>query len=663
MSKPHRKSLLILAVAIAILLLGAGAQAAGVIKVTSVSLGSKLLTLDPRLGTYQMKATVKPANATYQNKTWSSSSPDIVSVDQNGLLTLNREGSAIITVSMVRGDKKATCRVTVKNLPIQNVSVSPASAKMQVGDTRALRAVFSPANTGDDRTVSWEVLPGGEEIVSVSESGAVKALRKGSATVQATSAAGGKTAVSKITVSDVPVSSVAFGKSVITIDEGEEYPASVTVKPANASYQPKTYSSASAIVEIDENGVIHGLTPGITTVTVSCGGKKGTAQVCVRGREVVVTISAAGDVILGGDPRNNSKAIQQSALHKPETASVWQQKDAEGNLLYAYPSYATPKYSSLADFDNLISENGYDYPFKNVASYFQNDDFSVINLEGTLTSPRKGASKTFIFRGRGGYAKILADAGIEFCSFANNHTYDFLASGASSTVSNLKQYGIGNCRQSTTGTYTIKTKLKNLKVGVCGYQTPATSGSVKSRVKHLRKTCDIVIVNFHWCDTKEWATYPAPSVPKKNRSLAHAAIDAGADLVLGHHRHVLSGLEMYKGKLIAYDLSNFIVGIKHKNKFLNGSTRTANGLLATDTAVLQVQLAWNEAGFLETRQVGIVPCTVSTCEDLYPTDNLMGNKNAPISRWQPAPLTGEEAERLMGAMRAMSPGVDIERID
>lgn len=198
---------------------------------------------------------------------------------------------------------------------------------------------------------------------------------------------------------------------------------------------------------------------------------------------------------------------------------------------------------------------GADYFFQNVRSIFQKDDLSIVNMEGTLTDETAREAKTFAFKAPAKYAAILSGSSIEAANLANNHSHDYGKKSYTDTISALDDAGIASFGYNRVKIF----KVKGIKVGVTGIYELADhqkrASQVKKNIKALKKAgAQIIIVNFHWGIEKQYT-------PDENqKALAHLAIDEGADLVIGHHPHVLEGIEKYNGKYICYSLGNFCFG-------------------------------------------------------------------------------------------------------
>lgn len=269
------------------------------------------------------------------------------------------------------------------------------------------------------------------------------------------------------------------------------------------------------------------------------------------------------------------------------------------------------KTSKANRFDTVLNEKGgdYGYFFKNVKHIFEMDDLTIVNLETPLTNATTKAVKQFAFKGRPEYTQILKQGSIEAVNLANNHTYDYLEQGMKDTISHLKSANInyfGNGAKSITD-------IKGIKVANLGYKGWSNANSVKNGIKNdiaaMRKTADLVIVTFHWGD--EGVNYPN----NIQKDLGRFAIDQGADLVLGHHPHVIQGIEEYKGKPIVYSLGNFSFG---------GNRNPSD----KDTFIFQQNFIFNENKEIVSAQFNVIPCTVSSVNyrnDYAPTPQVGAN--------------------------------------
>ena len=255
------------------------------------------------------------------------------------------------------------------------------------------------------------------------------------------------------------------------------------------------------------------------------------------------------------------------------------------------------------------------YFFQNVKDIFTADDLTVANMEGTLTTSNDRQQKTFAFKGNPSYTEILTQGGVEATNLANNHSHDYGDQSYEDTIQYLEADGI------TTFGYdrTAVMDVKGIKVGLIGiYELKDGLGRQQQVIDTIREVKDqgaqVIIVSFHWGTEKS-------NIPDDiQKTLAHLAIDQGADLVVGHHPHVLQGIEKYQGKNIVYSLGNFCFG---GNK--NPSDK--------DTMIFQQTFTVENGELVEDDVTNIIPCSLSS-ESGY-------------NNYQPMVLEGSEKERVL----------------
>jgi poly-gamma-glutamate synthesis protein (capsule biosynthesis protein) len=251
-------------------------------------------------------------------------------------------------------------------------------------------------------------------------------------------------------------------------------------------------------------------------------------------------------------------------------------------------------------FAGVVAEQDYAYFLENVEPIFSKDDYTVVNLETVLTkSTKKRQNRSFIFRGDPEYAKILTLGSVEAVTIANNHANDFLEKGKEDTKKALDEEGIAYFGYDREFYKTIK----GIKFGFIGLtEWDYTASQVTEKVKKAAKRCDMLIVEFHWGYEYQYS----PS--KTQQTYGRAAVDAGADLVVGQHPHVLGETEEYEGVNIVYSLGNFCYG-GHSNP------------KDKDTAIFQQEFI-NENGVITLGESKLIPCklsSVSWANDYRPT--------------------------------------------
>ncbi len=226
--------------------------------------------------------------------------------------------------------------------------------------------------------------------------------------------------------------------------------------------------------------------------------------------------------------------------------------------------------------EEIMLKNGYDYPFKHTRHLLSNADIIIGNLEGPLTNRETAEinDKQYLFRSPPqAVSPALHRAGFNAMNLANNHILDYGINGMSDTIESLDQFGITsigvgqNLGEARAGRI-IRTAQGD--VALLGYSLtfpesfwatdsqPGTAFGHRKQIvediQRLSQQADYVVVSFHW--GREKTEILRPYQPR----LARAAVDAGADVVLGHHPHILQAVEKYKQGLIIYSLGNYVFG-------------------------------------------------------------------------------------------------------
>ncbi|MBR1456491.1 MAG: CapA family protein [Oscillospiraceae bacterium] len=269
---------------------------------------------------------------------------------------------------------------------------------------------------------------------------------------------------------------------------------------------------------------------------------------------------------------------------------------------------ATNQYKDGTPYSYAARMNGdYAYPFSNTVQYFENDDFTISNLECTLSDNKLSSTEQFYFRAPTAYAQILTAGGVDFVTTANNHMLDFGQKGLDDTWAALDEYGIPYGKEDEAQ---IVTTDSGLQIGVyCAYNKlhPDKDKAVAA-VRQLREAgAEYVICAFHWGVE---LVYLYEHLNPDQIEVAHACIDAGADLIYGTHTHNLQPLEEYNGGIILYSMGNWSFG---------GHTAPTD----RDTAIVQVQVRRDEEGQISNDGYTIIPCCVSSrpVKEGYTGDN------------------------------------------
>ena len=294
--------------------------------------------------------------------------------------------------------------------------------------------------------------------------------------------------------------------------------------------------------------------------------------------KVSLTISAAGDCTLGTDE----------------------------NFYYA---------TSLPAKYEAVQDPG--YFFQKVLPVFSKDDLTIVNMEGTLTQETAREAKLYAFKGDEEYTQILTEGSVEAANLANNHSHDYGEKSYTDTIQALEDAGI------TTFGYdrTAVMDIKGIKVGLLGtYELADHMGCEEEMIENIQSLqeqgAQIIIASFHWGIERE-------NIPNEIQvDLAHSAIDHGADLVLGHHPHVLQGIETYKGKNIVYSLGNFCFG---------GNS----GPNDMDAMIFQQTFTLEDGELTEDNVTNVIPVKIS------------GSWAQGVNDYQPTPVEGELGEAII----------------
>lgn len=280
------------------------------------------------------------------------------------------------------------------------------------------------------------------------------------------------------------------------------------------------------------------------------------------------------------------------------------------------------------DYDtslNAYYENyGADYFLQNVKDIFSTDDLTIANFEGTLTDSDEREDKTFAFKAPASYASILTGGSVEAVNTANNHSHDYGEQSFNDTLAALDDAGIVHFGYDETAVMDVK----GIKVGLVGiyelYDHLEREQQLKDNIAKVKADgAQLIVVIFHWGNETE-------TIPDSNQTtLGRIAIDEGADLVCGHHPHVLQGIETYKDRNIVYSLGNFCFG---------GNSSPSD----MDTMIYQQTFTIDADGVKKDNVTNIIPCSISSAAyDGY-------------NNYQPTPAEGDEATRILGKINERS---------
>ena len=278
-------------------------------------------------------------------------------------------------------------------------------------------------------------------------------------------------------------------------------------------------------------------------------------------------------------------------------------------------------------FNNVIGTD-YGFPYRNVLQYFANDDCTFVNFEGVLAEKGVGIAqdKRFRFRGPLAYTQILTGSSVEAVNLANNHSFDYGPEGLTSTKNALDGAGVAYAEHQGS---TVITTDRGLKIGLYAINFFLDETDLKKEIAAMRAdSVDIIVVSLHKGDEGYY------SVTSDQERIARFAIDAGADIVWGHHPHVLQRIEQYNGGIIMYSLGNFSFGGNRNPK-------------DKDTAVVQVNVIREKDGTVSLGDMNIIPCRLSS----------VANHN----NYQPTPFEvgSEEYNRVLAKLDGSFDGPDV----
>lgn len=275
-----------------------------------------------------------------------------------------------------------------------------------------------------------------------------------------------------------------------------------------------------------------------------------------------------------------------------------------------------------------------DYPFARVRPWLLNDDLSVVNFECTLTDAVSAADKQWKFKGPARYASIFPAGSVEAVGLSNNHSHDYLQAGFDDTAANFGRACVPVFYQNRPYVTHLQ-GVETVLIGDCtvvGENTTRIGRAperVLGEIRRYKRPGNIVIVVMHW--GSELDAVPRPW----QQALGRKFIDAGADAVVGHHPHVVQGIERYRGRYIAYSLGNFAFGgnslARHPETFLLRLRFRARG---GKTAALPAS---------------IVPC--------WTTSSRVRAGSVLRNDYQPKPVFGATADQTAALVLARSAGL------
>lgn len=291
------------------------------------------------------------------------------------------------------------------------------------------------------------------------------------------------------------------------------------------------------------------------------------------------------------------------------------------NSFGTYPE--APKH---LQFDYVFEKNKGDnqYVYKNSLPWFRSDDYTVINAESAFTTKTKAQDKLWRIKSHPKYAAFLPASGIEAANLANNYTMDYFEAGYRDTLKAFKKQDVAVFNE---GMPLIE-QINDIETVFLGYDYRYRKSddsylkNIVRDVKKYKRKDNLVIVNMHW--GIEYMETPAFYQTKFGR----AALDAGADIIIGHHPHRLQSVEKYKGKYIVYSMGDYAFGADPTLK-------------SRQTAIFRLKFA-KEGGAVVMKGLRIAPVLENS------------NGSEAENNYQPLPVFGEKAREIVKELTRIS---------
>ena len=330
------------------------------ILVSKIELVSDTISVDTNgKGNVEIKS-ILPDNASYKRVSYYSSDENIAVVDSSGNVLGKKEGTAIITVMASDGSGvKAECRVTVKDVKVTGISLSDSSASIVVGSSKQLSVKEIKPSNATNKSVRWS--SSDTSIVSVDQSGLIKGVKEGEATISVISNDGSniKTSI-KVVVSKIAVTGVKLDHMKAITEVGDKTTIKATVSPSNATYKSVKWSSSNtSIATVSSSGVVTGKGQGKATLKAVADGKS---------VSIPIYVTKAGDKLYAID-------VQDSDVTNGDCL-LFQSRDSSGKKIYGLVDTGyTSKYSRLVSYLNDMGILNLDFV---LISHFHSDHYGAL---------------------------------------------------------------------------------------------------------------------------------------------------------------------------------------------------------------------------------------------------------------------------------------------
>ena len=315
----------------------------------------------------------------------------------------------------------------------------------------------------------------------------------------------------------------------------------------------------------------------------------------------VLLIASAGAFALDSTPKMSPTPIPAASGYAPA---------GEDTLLLSFIGDVSigdifSNRNSSKGYHGTVAQKGAQWPFSLVKNVLETDDMTVANLEVVLTDRTDHVDKRVPLVAAPKQVQVLKHSGIDVLNTMNNHAFDFFEAGYRDTMATLNAAGIPHFgsvfnRKGEDMDLSYVYEAKGVKIGLIGISYPQNYDvkRVAARVDTLRESgCALVIVSLHWGREE----HPLPS--SGQYSYARSIIDAGADVVYGHHPHVIQPIHLYKGKPIFYSTGNFTFGSMSK--------------VDPDTGIFQLRYSISDGG-LKLSNLTVIPCRTQGGTDYRP---------------------------------------------
>ena len=336
---------------------------------------------------------------------------------------------------------------------------------------------------------------------------------------------------------------------------------------------------------------------------------------------------------LTGAINNTETGLDDLTLHQAALAAYSHGEKASSDLTITFTGDCTFAYyngsNSPGRFPAVYERSGsLTYPFDLTRQVFGADDITMINFEGTLTDYNQHKFKQFYFKGKPSYADILPASSVEAVTLENNHSYDYLDIGYTDTIDNIKKVGVQYTNYDTPAVMNVN-GMRVVMISLCLFETEFSDEMlehIQYYVNLYKQKDTIIIMNAHWGIERD-------HVPNEEQiKTAHAIIDSGVDMIIGHHPHVPQGIEVYNGHYIFYSLGNFSFG---------GNSKAA----MPETLIVRTMFDKDDSGNAVLSRVSVIPCLTTSSGGLF-------------NNYRPTPLYGQSGADVVDTLIQLSAEID-----